>query len=133
MRSSLHRLVFAAPYGVLAVYVVLWRMTEPDSRGFGTHEQLGFAPCGFREFFGGPCPTCGVTTSASHAARGELLAAWQTQPLGLVILLAALLGAICAPIAHARGVDLGRLVLQHGWTFWALTAFVTLASWLSVR
>lgn len=118
-----------APFVVLAVYGVLFVATTPDDRGFGTHEQFGFAPCRLRELLGGPCPTCGVTTSANHVARGAFAEAWQTQPLGVLILGAALAGSLAFPVFHARRRDLGALAMAHGRSFWSVVLVAVLVSW----
>jgi hypothetical protein len=78
---------------------------EPDPRGFGTHEQLGLPPCGFEDRTGIPCPTCGVTTSFAHFARGQVLEAFRVHAgaaagfvlLAGVTLLAALRLAVAWP------------------------------------
>lgn len=44
---------------------------EPDSRGLGTHHQLGLPPCSVRLLFGFRCPGCGMTTSWAHFVRGQ--------------------------------------------------------------
>lgn len=44
---------------------------SPSPRGFGTHEQLGLAPCSFEYLTSLPCPSCGMTTSFSHFVRGQ--------------------------------------------------------------
>lgn len=58
---------------------------KPDSRGFGTHQQLGFAPCVIRNRFSFPCPSCGMTTSFSHFVRGEIRQSAQANTSGLVL------------------------------------------------
>ena len=55
---------------LVAGFGLAWSLS-PDSRGFGTHQQLGFPPCTFRFFLGIPCPSCGGTTSFAHFVRGE--------------------------------------------------------------
>ena len=65
------------------VYFLL--QVEPDPRGHGTHEQLGMAPCGWAVSYGRPCPTCGVTTAASHLVRLQLFQAVKTQPFGAAL------------------------------------------------
>jgi hypothetical protein len=62
---------------------------RPDPHGFGTHQQLGFAPCAFKQRTGLPCPSCGYTTAFSYFARGKPLASFYTQPMGAVLALAA--------------------------------------------
>ena len=47
----------------------------PDSRGHGTHEQLGLPPCTLVVLFGIRCPTCGSTTAFAYVARGRLIEA----------------------------------------------------------
>ena len=62
---------------------------SPSNDGFGTHQQLGMAPCGFLQRTNLPCPACGMTTSFSWFARGNLAASFYVQPMGMV------LAAIC--------------------------------------
>ena len=69
---------------------------EPATRGVGTHEQLGLAPCGMMMLWGVPCPTCGMTTAFAHVARGQLASAFQAQPAGLALAIATGLAAIAA-------------------------------------
>ncbi len=61
---------------------------QPDSRGYGTHQQLGMGACGMLIRTGYPCPTCGMTTAFAYAIRGRLLAAFYAQPAGLALALA---------------------------------------------
>jgi hypothetical protein len=63
---------------------------EPDPRGYGTHQSLGFPPCSIRLMFGVVCPTCGMTTSFSHFTRGQFIEAARANFAGL------LLAAFCA-------------------------------------
>lgn len=57
----------------------------PDSRGFGTHQKLGFAPCVIRNRLSIPCPSCGMTTSFSHFVRGQIGQSAQANTSGLVL------------------------------------------------
>ena len=61
------------------------RFLTPDPRGFGTHEQLGLLPCSTMQFFGIPCPFCGMTTTFVLMARGNHLSAITTQPVGALL------------------------------------------------
>jgi hypothetical protein len=63
---------------------------EPDSRRYGTHEQLGLPACTFRDTFGIPCPSCGMTTSFSHFVRGQWPSAARANAAGF------LLAIVCA-------------------------------------
>ncbi|MEM6676197.1 MAG: DUF2752 domain-containing protein [Planctomycetota bacterium] len=123
--------MLALPFLALALLALLRLTTSPDPRGYGTHEQLGFGPCAFRDWFGGPCPTCGVTTAASHLVRGDLAAAWTTQPFAPLAALATAIAAVTFVRLHRRGADLGALALRHGAPFWTAVAVVLLLCWLA--
>lgn len=58
---------------------------DPDPRGYGTHQSLGFPPCTIRQWFGIPCPSCGMTTSFSHFTRGEFVEAARANVAGLLL------------------------------------------------
>jgi Protein of unknown function (DUF2752) len=85
----------------------------PDSRGHGTHQQLGLAPCSFRLLLGIPCPSCGSTTSFAHFVRGEWASAVRANAAAFV------LAVICAVIipwswmSAVRGRLLGNLDLER--------------------
>jgi hypothetical protein len=68
----------------LAVLIIAVRL-NPDSRGIGTHEQLGLAPCGMLDRLGVPCPTCGMTTSFALLLDGRLGASLTNQPSGTLL------------------------------------------------
>jgi hypothetical protein len=57
----------------------------PSPAGVATHTNLGFAPCTFLDRTGLPCPSCGMTTSFSWFARGNVLASFYIQPMGFVL------------------------------------------------
>lgn len=94
-------LVCAAIVGVAA-----W--LKPEPRGFGTHRQLGGAPCGLLILTGLPCPTCGMTTAFAHTVRGQWWRAFVAQPGGFVLALATL----------ATGVTLAGVVIRGRWPKW---------------
>ena len=102
---------------------------EPDPRGFGTHEALGFAPCGFRAWLGGPCPTCGVTTSVVHVVRGEWGRSLQVQPFGALLVAALFVAAVCAIRVHKRGDDLSTWVRKRGGVWLAFGAIALVSLW----
>jgi len=82
-------------WGILLVGgFALARQLDPDPRGFGTHQRLGFPPCSIRQFFGIPCPSCGMTTSFAHFTRGELKSAMAANSAGVVL---AVLCAVLVP------------------------------------
>lgn len=91
--------------GVLGLVLLSFacRLT-PNPNGFGTHQDLGFPPCTFIEFFEIPCPSCGMTTSWSHLVRGNLYLAFRSNAGGALLGLATL---ILAPWFLMSGL-LGR-------------------------
>ena len=91
---------------LLLLGVACW--LDPDSRGFGTHQQLGLPPCTFSSVFGIRCPSCGMTTSWSHALRGELVLAARSNAGGLLL---ALLSVLSGPWLLVSGI-------RGNWTGW---------------
>lgn len=75
-------LVLAAVAGTI-LGLAVWMSPDPD--GYGTHAQLGLPPCTWMIALKVPCPTCGMTTSFSHAVQGELGEAFLVQPLGAIL------------------------------------------------
>ncbi len=117
-----------------AVLFASFRLT-PDHRGYGTHEQLGLKPCTFKVWTGYPCMTCGMTTSFTHMAHFQPLAALRVQPAGAVLFLMTLafvpFGLRAAfsgrsfvtwlETSHARWVGVGLLVVLAGsWIYAAI-------------
>lgn len=107
-RSTEHWLVLAAAIATLGLLVAFAIWIEPDPRGFGTHEKLGLPACKMMEWWGIPCPGCGVTTSVDLAARGRFLDSIRNQPFGFVVALLLPAGALWAIVGHFRGRDLYR-------------------------
>ncbi|MEM8757577.1 MAG: DUF2752 domain-containing protein [Planctomycetota bacterium] len=77
--------------------------------GHGTHEQLGLPACTWAKQFDAPCMTCGMTTAFTHAADGDLVSSFVTQPMGMLLavltaagfwvaLHAAITGSLLAPL-----------------------------------
>jgi hypothetical protein len=102
-----------------AVVVVLLARVDPDARGYGTHEQLGMAPCGWPIHYRVPCPTCGVTTAACYLVHLQPWPAVRTQPFGAWL---ALVGLWIAAIA--------AFDLLRGRAFLARVYELRLAPWL---
>ncbi len=63
--------------GIIAVFAFLWL----SAKGI-INIGLLFGPCGFKQRYGLPCPTCGITTSAIAFASGQVLKAFYIQPAG---------------------------------------------------
>ena len=130
-RPAEHDLLFGLSVAALAGVAVLGLWMNPDSRGFGTHEQLGLAPCRSMEWLGFPCPGCGVTTSVSLFWHGELWASFVNQPFGCLLAGSLPLLALGAIVAHFRGRDLyvWLLAARLGRFFIALGSLM-LAAWI---
>jgi hypothetical protein len=62
---------------------------QPSPNGFGTHQALGLPPCSWPDRFGVPCPSCGMTTAFSYAAKGRFVSSFLAQPMGMLLALAA--------------------------------------------
>ncbi len=88
-------------FGLLVLSVALW--LQPSPQGLGTHEQMGFAPCGFYVGTGVPCPACGMTTSFSLMVRARVVSAFATQPAGATIALVLMLMCVALPISAWKG------------------------------
>lgn len=87
---------------LLGLLVVAWFL-EPDPEGKGTHQQLGFPPCGFLLISGRPCPSCGMTTAWSHFVRGDWTTGSQANVGGFLLALAAGPVGIWVLVSGLRG------------------------------
>ncbi len=76
--------------------LVVAGLLDPDPRGVGTHEQLGFPGCMTIVATGVPCPACGMTTAFAHTVRGQWIRAAVVQPMGFVLALACVVAMILA-------------------------------------
>jgi len=119
-RSLEHWLVLCVPLAGLVLMAVLALAVEPDPRGFGTHEKLGLPACKSMEWFGIPCPGCGVTTSVALASRGRLLDSIRNQPFGIVTVLGILVSSVWTVRGHLRGRDLYRDLQVVRWRPWTI-------------
>ena len=61
-------------------------------------------PCGFKQDYGLPCPTCYMTTSALAFVRGDLLKSFYVQPAGGFFCTAALIVLFLSFIEAVFGV-----------------------------
>jgi hypothetical protein len=109
---------------------------EPDGqpRRLGTHRQIGLPPCTFYLMTGLPCPSCGMTTSFSFLAHGDVANSVRANAVGT--LLAAFLVVVLLPwsVASAmRGRPLGVYSLERALTI-VVGTFMTLmlVRWLVV-
>ena len=90
-----------------AVFVTAWRLNpyqeDGSARRMETHRQLGLPPCSFIVMTGLPCPTCGMTTAFAWMMHGHPLSALIAQPLGAVLCLATIAGALLGAWMAATG------------------------------
>lgn len=128
-RGALHWLILLGCWGSVVVLALLAFVVEPDPRGYGTHEQLGLAPCRLMERTGLPCPGCGVTTAIALAVHGELWQSIVVQPLGLLTAIALPLLAFWALIVHLQGGDLYEVLARRQGTWIRLTLLLMGLAW----
>jgi hypothetical protein len=125
------RLLAAFGALVVATPMALAARLTPDSRGWGTHEQLGWPPCWLQRTTGWRCPSCGMTTAWAYVARGDVPAALETSVGGTLLFAAAGMGALGLVVIAMTG----RGPLMRGspkLTLWVATAWlaVTALDWV---
>lgn len=82
----------------------------PNQAGYGSHTKLGLAQCSLMERANLPCPSCGMTTSFSWFVRGNWLASFYVQPMGMLIALGAAMCVWAGIYAAVSGKPLQRLL-----------------------
>ncbi|MCH2142302.1 MAG: DUF2752 domain-containing protein [Phycisphaerales bacterium] len=85
-------------------------MMQPAAEGHGTHRQLGLPACGWQVSMGIPCPTCGMTTSFSHVARGDYLTAAIVQPAGMMLSILVAMTVVASLWAAVTGAPMQRFL-----------------------
>lgn len=75
------------------------------------HYRIGLWPllCGFKQKYGLPCPTCGMTTSAFAFAGGRIFEAFYIQPAAAVLCGVLAVSAFLAFLIAVFGVHFGFL------------------------
>ena len=113
--------------GFVTVLLLAAVVLDPDSRGIGTHEQLGLPECGFVQMFGGPCPSCGFTTTFTLAAHLRPIDALVNQPFGFFLFCLSVLGAVALPVVIVKNVSL--MSMTDRWPWWRI-GLGLLSGWL---
>lgn len=117
-------------FGCLAILAIAF-LLSPSAEGHGTHTALGLPPCGWVVAMDKPCPSCGMTTAFSHAARGDLKTAFLTQPFGALLAIATAAcfwGALHVAATGSHLARAGARLLQP--RFLALLAAIAAAAWI---
>lgn len=65
---------------------------------------LWLGPCGFKQRYGLPCPTCGVTTSALAFVHGEVFESFRIQPAAALMCSVLVVTAFFAFLIAAFGI-----------------------------
>lgn len=129
--SAARRRLVAALVAIAALAVlVVAAVIEPSPTGLGTHEQFHMPRCGWITLMDTPCPTCGWTTAFAHAANGNILASFRTQPTGCLLALATAMAVVLGLYVAFTGSPVAS-VLKRLWgrsTGW-LVVGVVLVSW----
>ena len=84
------RLMAAITATALLVPLLVASQLEPDAKGHGTHQQLGFPPCTLVVLCGIRCPTCGMTTAWAALAHGRLFDGLAANVGGVLLAIAAI-------------------------------------------
>lgn len=128
-------LPWGARLGALAIALgcltplVIAACLHPSPDGYGSHTELGLAPCQFMQRTGLPCPSCGMTTSWAWFAHGNLRASFYVQPMGTVLAMLTACAFWTALYCAATGRPVYQLlrVLPSRYYFVPLLAFAILA------
>ena len=113
--------------GLVALRVVAW---ADASQVWLFGRQLNWG-CWFKEHYGFPCPTCGMTRSVILTMHGDLHNAFLLNPAGPFLIAGLILLAIISlrlPLAGLKEIKSRQLALGlslYGWVF----ACVMLGQW----
>jgi hypothetical protein len=128
--TSGQRLIAAIIFFCIGVgFALLWFM----SRDF-INVDLLFGPCGFKQLYGLPCPSCGMTTSAIAFIQGHIINAFYIQPAGAFLCCLLFISAFLAFLTAVFGVYFGFLkrFLEQVKPGYVIIAFliIIIAGWM---
>jgi hypothetical protein len=115
------RVTVALIWLTLAVGAVYIFVFEPGRSGF-------FPVCPFRALTGFTCPGCGTTRGLHKLFHGDVVGAFQLNPLMLLLLpiLFFVLIRYTSATMHGRSINMNRLDAKYIWTLFA----VVLSFWI---
>ncbi len=90
---------------LLALVAGLFTVLGLSAAGFIDVGRI-VGPCGFKQRYGLPCPTCAMTTAGKAFVRGEIFEAFYIQPAGALLAVLMLLIGILSFITAVFGVYL---------------------------
>jgi hypothetical protein len=114
---------FVIAGGCLTVMIIAARLA-PSPTGYGTHQEMHFEGCQFLARTGLPCPSCGMTTSFTWFAHGNLLASFYVQPMGMVLAILTCAAFWVALYIGVTGIPALRLTSSVPPTYWLMPMFV---------
>ena len=97
-RRQRSRAAFVAA-GVLGLFGSLY-----VAQRLGFDFGLLFWPCGFKQRYGLPCPTCGMTTAVLAFARGQIVLAFSIQPAAGLLCSALVVAAAASLVIAISGI-----------------------------
>lgn len=118
------------------VFAVATILSPYDTHGrplsHGTHRQLGLPPCAMKALTGIPCPSCGMTTSISLVMHGDLAAASEANPAGLIVAGLGLVATVWLA-AVAAGIPAGTFTVDETIKWLTVSGSTTaLLRWLAL-
>ncbi len=103
--SSRQRLIAGLVFFVVAASFGLFALAAHDKINMGWLS----APCGFKQEYGLPCPTCGMTTSALVFVQGKIFESFYIQPAAALLCSILVIAAFFAFFIAVFGVHFGFL------------------------
>ena len=100
------------------IVLILAAKLTPSPSGLGTHRALGLEDCQFLQRTGLPCPTCGMTTSFAWLMHGHPFQSFYTQPLGMILGVAAIILFWAALYISITGNPVHHLLRLIDWRRW---------------
>lgn len=123
--------------GLAALFVVARWVNPYDQSGrplrMETHVQIGLPPCAFKQLFGIPCPSCGMTTSFALLMHGDPGNSIRANAAGTFLAGVLLLAIPWSLVSAWRGRLIGLGSLERAATI-LVTIFIvlTVVRWLIV-